>query len=50
MPTRICWGSVQITKEIITTQPQIAQDLSRSNVVMINGDSETYPHRRRCRR
>jgi hypothetical protein len=34
----ICWGSVLITKKILPTQPQIAQDLSRSNDVMITGD------------
>jgi hypothetical protein len=33
-----CWSSVQITKKILPTQPRIAQDLSRSNVVTITGD------------
>jgi hypothetical protein len=37
--------SVQITKKLLPTEPRIAQHLSRSNVVTINGDSVTYPCR-----
>jgi hypothetical protein len=40
-----CWGSVQITKKLLPTQPTISQDLSRSNVVKINEDSVMYPRR-----
>jgi hypothetical protein len=32
-------------KKLLPMQPQIAEDLSKSNVVTINGDSVMYPHR-----
>jgi hypothetical protein len=37
--TITCWGSAQITKILLPTQPQIVQDLSSSNAVTINEDS-----------